>query len=269
MATAYLETVRSASELQEAYVKSLYFLISLLVPCVTFADAPRELSAPDPDRWWFEVAPYVWATSMKTDAEIGPVEAESEFDFGDIFQNLSGALMLHGEAHKGPWTIFGDVNYAHLESDRSFGPMNGSEIDVEVKQTILEIGGGYGFGKEKLRFDVLFGGRGLFLNADVDITAGQGGASVDQESCFFGPLVGGRLTYHFTSRWWASLRGDASGFGLDDAWIYSATGLVGYRFTEMISMAFGYKYMQSNTDSGNLDLDLKYHGPIVGVGFRF
>ena len=124
--------------------------------------------------------------------------------------------------------------------------------------------------QKKAKFDVLFGGRALFLSNDVEITgAGGGDASADEDFSHIGPLIGGRLRYNFTSRWFASARGDASGFGLDDATTWSATGLVGYRFTELFSLALGYRYMEIDMEESDLDLELTYQGPLVGFGFTF
>jgi hypothetical protein len=228
----------------------------------------RELASPDPDRWWYEVAPYLWATAIHTEAGIGPIDAEADYDFNDILENLNGALMLHGEAHRNHWSIFGDAMYANIESEDDVG--TAGEIDLDVRQTVLELGGAYTFGEKKAKFDVLFGARGLYINYDIDITGTAGGAaSSDSHSLHAGPLVGGRFRYDFTSRWWAGVRGDASGFGIDDATTWSATGLVGYRFTELFSMAFGYRYLAVDIEDGNLDLELDYQGPLVGFGFTF
>lgn len=246
------------------------WIVTLVLCGSAFAQGPRELSLPDPDRWWFEIAPYLWGIALEAEAEIGSVDAEADADFGDILENLNMALMLHGEAHKGPWTIFGDVFYAGLENEDDIGPQGGGEIEIEVDQTILELGGGYGFGQKKAKFDVLFGGRALFLSNDVEITGAAGGdASADESMSHFGPLLGGRLRYNFTSRWFTSVRGDASGFGIDDAMTWNATGLVGYRFTELFSLAVGYRYMDIEIEEGNLDLELTYQGPLVGFGFTF
>ena len=51
--------------------------------------------------------------------------------------------------------------------------------------------------------------------------------------------------------------------------MWNVTGLVGYRFTKMFSMAAGYRYMDIELEDSNLDLELAFQGPIIGVGFRF
>lgn len=240
------------------------------IPSASTTNTKKQLRTPDPDKWWFEVAPYLWATALKTEVEIGDVSAETEMDFGDILDVLDGAIMLHAEAHKGNWGIFVDLFYSKISDDEDIGPMDGGEIEVEMKETIAELGGFYRFGENKFAFDVLFGGRALFISTDIEIDgASSGSADEDSDQNYFGPLVGGRMMYHFTPRWFTSLRADASGFGLDDHWTWNATGLFGYRFTNLFSLAFGYRYMYLDFEDDDLEIEQTLHGPIIGFGFRF
>lgn len=240
------------------------------VPTASTTNTKKQLRTPDPDKWWFEIAPYIWGTAMKTEADIDDVSAETDMDFGDILDILDGAIMLHAEAHKGNWGIFVDVFYSKISDDEDIGPMDAGEIEVEIKETIAELGGFYRFGKDKFAFDVLFGGRAFFLDTDIEITGASGGdADHDDNQNYFGPLVGGRMMYHFTPRWFASLRADASGFGIDDHWSWNATGLFGYRFTNLFSLALGYRYMYFDFEDGDLEVEQTLHGPVIGFGFRF
>ncbi len=230
----------------------------------------KQLRTPDPDKWWFEVAPYLWTAAIKTEAEIGDVEAETDMDFGDLLDVLDAAIMLHAEAHHGDWGIFADVMYSKLSDDENIGPQNGGEIDVEIEQTFVELGGMYRFGGDKASFDALFGARGIFTSTDIDITGANGGdADFDENQVFVGPLVGGRFMYNFTPRWFTSLRIDGSGFGIDDHWTANGTALFGYRFTNLFTLAFGYRYMIIDFEDGDLDVTQTMQGPVLGFGFRF
>lgn len=236
----------------------------------TSSEGRRELRAPDPDKWWFEVSPYLWGSAIKTEADIGDVSAETEMDFSDVFDMLDGAIMLHGEAHKDRWGIFTDVMWSRISDDEDIGPQNAGEIEVEMEESFVELGGMYRFGPQNFSFEALFGARAAFLSTDIDITGGNGGdADVDNNQTLVGPLVGGRLIYRFNSRWFTSLRADVSGFEIEDHWIWNATGLVGYRFTELFSMALGYRYMVLDFEDGNLEVEQTLHGPVIGFGFRF
>ncbi len=230
----------------------------------------QQLTAPNPDKWWFEIDPYLWMTALKTEADIGPVDAESDLDFGDILDHLQGALMLHAEAHKGHWGIFGDVMWAKIEAEDDIGPNNGGEIEVEVGQTFLELGGLYTFGSNKATFDVLFGARAAFINTDIEIIGAAGGdASRDGDTSWVEPMIGGRFRYAFTPKWFISTRADVSGFGLGSEITWNANAFVGYRFTKMFSMALGYRYMFIDYEDGDLDMKMTMQGPVLGFGFRF
>lgn len=234
------------------------------------SDTKKQLRTPNPDEWWFEVAPYLWASAIKTEADIGDVSAETDMDFGDVLDVLDGAIMLHAEAHRNQWGIFMDLMYSKISDDEDIGPQGGGEIEVEMKETIAELGGSYRFGQKKLTFDVLFGARALFLSTDIEITGASGGdADEDSNLNYFGPLVGGRLMYHFTPRWYTSLRIDGSGFTLDDHWTANGIAFVGYRFTNLFSMALGYRYMILDFEDDDLEVEQTLQGPVIGFGFTF
>lgn len=239
-------------------------------PVSSTASTRKQLRAPDPDKWWFEVTPYLWASAIKTEAEIGDVCAETEMDFGDVLDVLDGAIMLHAEAHKDRWGVFTDLMYSKISDDEDIGPMDAGEIEVEMKETFAELGGMYRFGPQNFSFEALFGVRAAFISTEIEITGGNGGnADEDSDQTFVGPMVGGRLIYRFNPRWFASLRADVSGFDIDQHWIWNATGLVGYRFTEIFSLAVGYRYMVLDFEDDDLKLEQTLHGPVIGFGFRF
>jgi len=94
---------------------------------------------------------------------------------------------------------------------------------------------------------------------------------VDESRDFWAPVIGGRLTYALSETWVLSLAGDAGGFGVGDAadLSWGLTGIVGYRLDDRTTLAFGYRFYDIEFSDRDLDLDLQFHGPVVGLAFRF
>ena len=133
--------------------------------------APRkELTMPDQDKWWFEVAPYLWMTAIDLDVDAGPVSADASMSFGDVLDDLQGALMIHAEAHKGPWGIFADLLWAKLDVKDNIGPMGGGTIDADMGMVFLEVGGLYRFGNSRFSVEPLVGMRAMFASGRVKST---------------------------------------------------------------------------------------------------
>lgn len=230
----------------------------------------KQLSVPDPDRWWFEITPYLWLSAVGTDAEIGPVSAEADASFSDILDDLSGALMLHAEAHKGPWGMFGDIMWVRIEKDESIGPMGGGNLDVEIGTLFLEVGGLYRFGTDRFSFEPLFGMRAAFVNTEVTITGGAGGdAGIDSDTSWAEPMIGARLAYRFSEKWSWGLRGDVSGFGVGSEITWNVNTGIRYQINDLFGMWFAYRYMFIDYEDGMADIEITMNGPLLGFTFTF
>jgi len=44
---------------------------------------------------------------------------------------------------------------------------------------------------------------------------------------------------------------------------------VGYRLDDHTTLAFGYRFYDIDFSQRDLDLDLQFHGPVVGFAYRF
>jgi len=237
----------------------------------TAVDTSAELSTPSPDDWRFEVKPYLWLTAVGVDAEIGPVSAEADMEFKDLLDHLDAGLMLHGEAYKGPWGMFGDIMWTRLSADEDgFGPAGGGDFDFTMNMTLLEAGGMYRFQKNRFSFEPLFGLRAMFINSDVEISGASGG-SVDRDGSteWAEPMIGMRVGAQITKKFTSSLRADVSGFGVGSEITYNINSEFRYHFNDRYAMTFGYRYLYIDYEDGNAEIELTMNGPVLGFAFSF
>ncbi len=231
-------------------------------------DTSPQLSAPDPDRWWFEVEPYVWIPAVSTENEIGDIEGDTDADATDILDILKGALMLHAEAHKGSWGLFTDFIWVRVADDNDIGATG--EVEIELNLSLFELGGYYRFGKKKWALDTLIGLRAAYVTDDLDITGtALGDASSDNHTAWIEPMFGARFGYQFTPKFSTVIRGDASGFGVGSELTWNASLDMRYRFTKLFALTFGYRHMFLDYEVGNTEIKLTFDGPVIGALFTF
>jgi len=83
------------------------------------------------------------------------------------------------------------------------------------------------------------------------------------------PVIGGRFVFELSERWLLTLKGDIGGFGAGSKLTWGGTGLLGYRLTPSTTLGVGYRYYAFDSDSGKFKIDTQYHGPMLGLVYRF
>jgi hypothetical protein len=250
------------------------------------APATAPAQAEDPRKWvtsqkWvYELTPFLWFTGLSTTSTLGPLTASGSFPFGDLVQNLEGALMLHFEARQGNLALLIEPIYTKL-GDELRGP-GGAPVDAELKQYIANVAASYlvaaiptqknadGSPKrdgQMLLIEALAGARYLYLKTRLEP---QGQPASSQSRDWLDPILGGRLRYKMDDRWSLSFRGDFGGFGVGSAFTWSIVGNVGYRLSRSTTLFFGYSLLNYDfeSDRGGFDSDTEYHGPLLGATFR-
>lgn len=224
---------------------------------------------PRPDEWEFEFTPYFWMTSITADVSIGPLSATSDACFTDIVKHLDMGAMLRFEGRRDNWGFYIEGLYVGLSDDSQMkvGPfrVRGLETDVRLTLADLDLGAMYRFGTPERGVDLMLGARYVHAESDLEVDPF---IDVKNNTDFVAPVVGGRLQLELAEKWLFSFRADVGGFGICDApdLTWGATALLGYRMSDRATLGFGYRYY----DFGASDnLELKFHGPFMGVAFKF
>ena len=242
--------------------------------------APPFLHCP----WKFEVAPYVWLPAMQGDLTVRGRTADINLDLGDtldlLFDSLKFAAMGRAEARKGNLLLTLDVLYLNLEDDQTTA--RGLETEVGLQLLLTEFGAGYRLGTWPLSpevwpavsFDVLAGGRYVFLESSIDIDGGPfGGVDVERDVDWIEPFVGGRFLLTLSKRITIGVRGDVGGFGVGSDFTWNLVGSVQYHLSRHIARGGGYRALDIDYTQGSRanrsGLDVLMHGPLLGAVFRF
>ena len=201
---------------------------------------------------------YGIGASISGTGTIRDLELDIDVDFDEILDNLEMGGMARYRGQNERLVVVGDAVYMGLGK-------GGADLDLWV----LEGSVGYRF------TTVVEGFIGLrYTNyqlglidseplRDRRMTAGRD---------FYDPIIGFRAHGPIGKRWDIQGRGDVGGFGvgMDLTWRVEAN--IGFEASRLVDIWFGYVALGQDFDAGSnqrLALDLVYHGPQLGVFFKF
>jgi hypothetical protein len=121
-------------------------------------------------------------------------------------------------------------------------------------------------------FDVLGGLNITSLNTQLDLSTNLGGeGEFSTSKTVVSPLLGGRFRWNATPELAVLLSGSVSGFGIGGLTQYGVLGGVNWMFSGNTSVGLGYRFGFLDYDSGSseVDLNVDQNGPYLNFGFRF
>ena len=269
------------------------------------AETPAESDVPEPGsepeesspRWHFTLTPYAFVPlSVEGDATVRDFTADIDLGLDDILSPLNFAAAGRVEAWRGHLGFIFDGSYFNLSQDntKSLSIPNclcdifPSEIttDVKVQYGQFDLGVGYRasenanqakneFELGPFAFDAIVGIRIYALRQEIDISSNLGTSrNVEGSGTLVQPLVSGRLRWNLSPKLAGWVRGDLAGLGIGGTLMAATfTGGLDWVVAGDTSLLLAYRFssLQYNTDVGgeNLELSLLFHGPYLGVVFRF
>jgi hypothetical protein len=262
--------------------------LSALVLVAALATASAA-EPPPPKDWEVEITPYAWVPDLDGSVETRNGTEHFHVGMDDVLENLDVAAMGRVSVRWRRWVGVVDGVWSVLEQDDAFqrGPL---QVDANVRQTMVlaqalagyrlyaRPGGLFGHaapGDERVfGFDVLAGVNYTYVSASLELERDPVGPLAGNDRHFgnsndwFAPAVGLRVQNDFTERLrlenLASVGGFSVGDAPDSSW--TITTLLSYRFTDHWLAAVGHRVI---TADGNEGGDLRMHGPMIGIGYRF
>lgn len=237
----------------------------------TAPQAPLPPPAPADEGWWFRAAPYAWVTATEGDIGIGALSAPIDISISDTLDTLDMAFMGVFEAGYGRFSVGLDMIYGKTSDDFSAGGRIFDSFRFEQKEWILTpFAACRVIQKEGYHMDVFAGARIVFMEAELTgRLVGPGELHSSQDTDWADPIIGIRGQADFADRWFFRYNGDIGGFGVSSDLTWQAFAGIGYRFTENVSAALGYRGLGMDYSKGNFTYDVVSHGPVIGLEVRF
>jgi hypothetical protein len=227
----------------------------------------------DPEKWSFEVSPYIWAAALKGDLRVRNTTANVDASFSDIFHNLDFSFATAAEAIKGKWRVLIDENYINLGTTGT-GPL-GDPIDVQPTLNFFELGASYApviIGNKNstaneplppvFSLEVIGGLRYTHFGLGLQRAGNPGVEGSRNLVDFFG---GNRFKIRPHPKVTLIEKYTLGGGGSNFVWTFSS--LLDYRFRKCLSAWGGYQVLSMDSDdpSNVVGFDGQLRGLIFGV----
>jgi hypothetical protein len=235
-------------------VAATVIIVLFFLSSVAFAQEASD--AESAGNWQFEMAPiYLWAISHSADQKVKGVDVDPDISFGDMFDNLNGAMTFHlGGVHKQSWGLFTDLNYISLK------PEDGS-TDIRYKQFLFELAAFYRLVEGDLIIDGFGGARYSSMKVKVEPSRAS---DFDQRKDWIDPYVGLRWKWNFADKWATDLRTDFGGFSIGSELTWNLVGLLHYKPWKHVGFFGGYRMLYQDYSTGSGDHKFSYDGYMYG-----
>ncbi len=247
----------------------------------------------DADEARYEIAAYVWGTSLALKADTPEGAISEHVSFSDILSNLSGALMAHARGDWGPWSADLDGFWAKLRGDNQsetarLGPRGGLQVGAEAKthldEWIVQATAGYRLFRLGSMFSrrptdtrqvtgELYGGaRYWSIDPKIQVQVNSLEFRIGDRTEWVDPVVGLRFGIDLSKTVVMRIAGDVGGFNIGDYcsdFTWSQVTSLSWAFSDSWSAHAGYKFLDFHRSSGDVNQRMQLRGPFLAVGYRF
>jgi hypothetical protein len=217
-------------------------------------------SVPIQSKWTFDFSLYGLAAGMSGEVGIGPVNADVDFGFDKVWNNLEFAMMGTVQVGYDRWTFTTDVVFMGLGASRN-------NLTVDMDQWMVEPTLSYRVSKY---FEPLVGVRYNNLSGEIRGPLNRNPFGTQD---WWDPIVGANLTLPMGKKFNFNFRGDIGGFGVGSDFTWQVFPYFDWRFAKWGSLQAGYRWldMDYETGSGNSQFtyDMLSQGPQLGFTIHF
>jgi hypothetical protein len=260
------------------------FVLAGWLACAGALDAT---AAPPPaPEWEVEIAPYGWLALAHEQVDTPRGEQEFTIDAHEVLKSFDLAAMGAVKARWRRFVFLTDVAWAKLSADDEVGD---TEVSFDLTQKLgwFEALGGYRvyerpgglFGTPSATEQRIFGvdllagltyswiDVRLKLSRDPGLIIPAQQRTLEPADDWVAPYLAARLLNDFTPRLRHETLLGLGAFGAGDApnLTWQVTSLFSYAISEHWFLTAGYRALGFRDD----DLDMTFHGPMLGGGFRF
>jgi hypothetical protein len=227
--------------------------------------------AGDPDKWQFQLTPYLWIAGVSGRVGLGNRSVEVNSGLTDDNVQLNFGFMGTFEARKNRFVILTDLQYSNLGTERPTpGPLF-SNATADFKTFILDPEVGYRIFDDPDKgafFGVVGGVRYWHLRTDLTFNSGLLSAVSASRSRGWVDAVGGvRGSTHLTKRLFISGKADLGGGG--SKFTYQLFGGAGLQVSKRLALIGGYRDLKVDYDRDGFLFDTSLRGLIFGLGIKF
>jgi len=243
-------------------IKTKYFTIIFSILFVFYSNTFNYAQSD----WNYNAALYGWFAGMTGDVGIANQQEQFDVTLSELLKNLTFTAGLHFEAQNPKVVLIFDGFYFGVKKDVDQITLRNGLVypvnaDVTLDEWLIEGSVGYRINPE---LDILVSTRVFGINTDLESNNDIVASANKTWVAFY---LGGRYCKDFSEKWYGNIRADA-GYGAD-GFVYFANAAVGYRFSKLFSLAFAYRILNMNYNSGSGVDYFLYKATASGLGLGF
>lgn len=222
--------------------------------------------------WKYDIAPYMWATSLKGETQLANRTVQVNEPFSKLFNYLDFGGMLWLDAYHDRFGLFFNGFYSKLSAQRDLRSLS---LKLGSRLGIAAAGGSYRlFENEHFIVEPYAGAR--YTNAILTLSAhlGRFGISAENTEEWTDGMAGTRLMYKFNTSW--RMEGGADYGAGHHSNSYNLHAMLGYQsetYFKNTRFYLGYHFLHQNFHHGQgihyFRWDMDLYGPILGFALRF
>jgi hypothetical protein len=224
-----------------------------------------------------QVTAYAWGVNVKGTAGLGTHRLELSQSLSDILRDLDGAVFVTGLVRRGRLVLLGDLSASSSSRAGSVrlpppAPPLALEGDGRLRQRSVTLAAGYRAAEGAWGTLDLFGGlRHWRVTAEAGLSSATPPFALREErrANFTDPLLGLRLNARLAPRCTALMHLDIGGFGAGARASSNIAVTLNYEMTPDAWLSIGYRRLATDYRRGDLQLDMRMAGPLLGLTWRF
>lgn len=215
--------------------------------------------------WRVTIAPYVFASGLSGQTQLGNLRSDVSLSFGDVLDHLDWAAMGYVNVQNDKWVFNADFYQGKLGSFVEVG-QRGVPVTLTLGNGIYTPTVGYHVHDNA----VVYAGARVWR---VRLTAATPISFDNREVTWADPVVGFRMRAPITRTIEFAFSGDFGGFGAAADYDVMAWPMLSFNIGTGWRAELGYKlnYVDYSTDKTNryFAYDMLIHGPTLGVSYTF
>ena len=215
--------------------------------------------------WRVTIAPYLFASGLSGQQQIGNIRTNIDLSFGDVLDHLDWAAMGYVNVQNDKWVFNADFYQGKLSNFVEAGPA-GVPVQLTLGTGIYAPTVGYHVHDNA----VIYAGARIWR---VRATVALPRQFDAREVTWADPVVGFRMRAPINRKLEFAFSGDFGGFGAAADYDVMAWPMLGYNIGNGWRAELGYKlnYVDYSTNKTNrfYEFDMLLHGPTLGVSYTF
>jgi hypothetical protein len=236
------------------------------------------------DTWQSEFTLYGWLPSIDGSLkyDVPPDYGDNvSVDASDIQENLNFVFMGNLESRYNKISLAADLIYMDISNSKNtvvnVGPGQGVPLNVSgglsLSAWVITAIAGYDLLQDdRMRVALIGGLRYLTLDADTDIAINGPApptpppAHLSDSEDFWDGIIGVKGAFMLNENWYIPYYADVGAGDSELTWqLYAG---IGYLFS-WGDIKLGYRFLEYDLGDDKFVQDLKFYGPLLGIGFRF